>query len=113
MKLILVFFTVSIFLLEGCTSVSEANSSPNAVYLDPGPCCSNMELTGDEIFSDVVGYSETILSAINLENFDDLNLVNGDSIFIEFDFSEEFISCSDVCNRFNGIPIELTSVEKI
>jgi len=103
---LLLVFTITLLLVTSC-NLFQSEELANAVYLEPGPCCSNMELIGDAVFSDVVGYSETILFAVNFEETL-LDLVDGDSLYIEFDFSDEEVPCTVICNRENAIPIELT-----
>ena len=83
-------------------------------FLQPGPCCSNMQLINQEaVFSELVGYSETILAAININDFNALGIEDGDFLKIEYIFSAEIFPCDIICNRHHGIPIEVISIQKI
>ena len=96
-----------------CQDDTNKKINYEVVFLDPGPCCSNMEIVNLEpIYSEIAGYSETILAAVNLTDFSNLELEDGDLLTIEFDFSAELFPCEIICNRYSGIPIKLTSVKK-
>ena len=86
----------------------------NVVFLDPGPCCSNMEtIDGMPIFGDIFGYSESILAANNVDDFRDIGFEHGDSLSVSFEFTQQSFPCAIICNRQNGIPIELRSIEHL
>ena len=113
MRICLLFMVFSMFTFYSCNDDSDHIMDPNVIFLDPGPCCSNMELiNGEPIYSLLAGYSETILAAINIDDFSNLGIEDKDSLYIEFEFSAEEFPCEIICNRQHGIPIKLTSVEK-
>ena len=98
--------------LLSCNKMDNEEQFVTVKYLDPGPCCSNMELINqEEIYSELVGYSETILAATNIIEFWALDLQNGDLLSIQFDFTTERNPCNIDCNRHHGIPIELIAVK--
>lgn len=97
--------------LFACKQESSEIEMARVVFLDPGPCCSNLETIGQElIFSELVGYSESILAATNINEFSSIEFQNGDSLSIQFEFSDQLIPCAFICNRHHGIPIKLISV---
>jgi len=101
-----------VFSFIGCQDESELNITVH--YLDPGPCCSNMELINQEpIYSDLAGYSETLLAAVNINEFTDLALEDGDLLKIQFVFTNEQLPCNIICNRQHGIPIKILYAEEI
>lgn len=111
MKISIICFLI-FFSFVGCQDESELNVTVQ--YLDPGPCCSNMELINqDPVYSDLVGYSETLLAAVNIDEFRDLVLKDGDLLKIQFVFTNDQLPCDFICNRQNGIPIKILYVEKI
>jgi hypothetical protein len=111
MRISIICFLI-FFSFIGCQDESELNITVQ--YLDPGPCCSNMELINQEpIYSDLVGYSETLLAAVNINELTDLVLEDGDLLKIQFVFTNEQLPCNIICNRQHGIPINILSAEKI
>ena len=111
MRIQLIIMALTMFFFTSCDSKNKM--SANVIFLDPGPCCSNMEIINDEpIYSDLAGYSETILAAININDFANLELKDKDALRIEFEFTLELLPCEIICNRAHGIPINLISVEK-
>lgn len=119
MKNFVLLFLGSVFSFISCqqehTNESNKNISATVQFLNPGPCCSNMELINQEsVFSDLVGYSETILAAVNMDDFSDLGINNNDFLEIQYNFSsDEFLPCNFTCNRQNGIPIKVISIQKL
>ena len=110
MKYSITFICICL-LFFSCDSENESEPT-NAIYWE-GACCSNIELLdGEKVFSDIVGYSESILAAVNIQEFEDLNLTQGDSLFIDYVFSDGGIICKSICDNYNGIPIELKSIVK-
>ena len=106
-------FILSCLTFICCDSTNESLKLPNAVYWNPGSCCSNIELLNGEVeSSDTGNFSVSILAAVNIKDFDDLNLNHGDSLFIDYIKSEETYPCAIICNAHNGIPVELISIEQ-
>lgn len=119
MKYSNLLFLVSFFLLFSCDKkdITDSNSvNDSTVYfLQPeGPCCSNIQIINQEpVFSHLAGYSESILFAVNMEDFSSLEISPNDSLKIQYLFSSADVSCKVICDRHNGIPIELLSIEKL
>jgi len=102
--------------LLSCQQKDDPSTSLEAevVYLSPSVCCANVEISsGTPIFGELVGYEESILGAVNIDDFLTSDIMAGDHLKIKFTFTEEFLPCNVICNRHNGIPIKLSSLEKI
>ena len=77
-------------------------------------CCGNMLILEKlEISSPCETYKDSLLRAVNLDAFNIAESYQfGDNLSIEFKLTENCeASCEITCNRMNGIPIELISVE--
>lgn len=112
MKHIFKILLLSLLFFSYCSDENRDEENFNAIYLSPGPCCSNIELLDSTmVYSPLVGYEEFILNAINISEFNK-DLQDGDSITIKYSFSADNNSCFIICNRHLGIPIELISLEK-
>jgi hypothetical protein len=77
-------------------------------------CCGNLMTLGNQIVSSTCEtYQDSLLRAINLDEFGIAqNNQFGDILTIEYQLTEACeASCELTCNRMNGIPIKLFSVE--
>ena len=86
------------------------------MVLADGTCCSNLHvLDGSTVFSPLENREDDFLAGVNMESFiQDLNLNVGDELRITFEFTETlFPNCVIICNRHNGLRIEVLSVEKL
>lgn len=114
MKLSVYFLVAMLVSFASCQKSAENIEEAKVVFLEDGPCCSNMEtFNGEMIHSDLLNYSESILDAFNISNFDELELERDDVLLIQFTFSDAFSACPFICNRHHGIPISVVSVKKL
>ena len=120
MKTISVFFKIAFlfFLCASCeddaqNDVAHGLSLVEVQYVEQ-TCCGNMIITNNtEIVSNCVAYQDSLLMAINLEDFNiPQNYQFGDILTIEFNLMPEVCeaNCDITCNRYNGIPVEITNV---
>lgn len=77
------------------------------------PCCGNLEtLDGEMIDSEFHGYENDLLAAVNIADFASENIQLGDELVIEFAYSNLDFPCSSICNKMEGLRIEITSLER-
>jgi hypothetical protein len=89
------------------------NQKVNVRYIEQ-ICCGNLVILENvELSSSCETYKDSLLRAVNLDAFSIAqNYQFGDKLSIEFRLTENCeASCEITCNRMNGIPIELVSVE--
>ena len=112
---IILLSAIILFTCTGCSD-KETAISPDKIdvrYIEQ-ICCGNM-MTLDNFLlnSNCKLYQDSLLRAINIDDFEiPTNNQFGDIITIEFRLVEACeASCEITCNRFNGIPIEIIKVE--
>ena len=77
-------------------------------------CCGNLVIVGQqEIVSPCPTYQDSLLSAINLDDFDIPGRFQfGDTFSMEYQLTTDCeASCEITCNRHNGIPVRILAVE--
>ncbi|MEZ4847696.1 MAG: hypothetical protein R3B93_03535 [Bacteroidia bacterium] len=70
-------------------------------------CCSNMQLLDDvKIQSQDGGYENDLLAAVNFEEFAG-EVSFGDTLTVDFTYSDEDFYCQMICNRHSGIKVKI------
>lgn len=93
----------------------QAILASKVIFLGEEVCCSNFEVKGIEpIYSDLAGHSHNLLMAVNIEAYiQALDLKPGDSVSVNFVFTEKPYECRVICNRLDGFRIELMAAKKL
>jgi len=119
-------FCLAVFFISFLTNCSKSNQSIdrdittqflNVIYSEGTHCCRNLRAI--ESF-DLPANCEgpfPILFATNIDDFSDLNLSSGDTLFIEFNFGDDCeaataaYNCITYCDIRHGVPIEILAIE--
>ena len=115
-KFIDLFFVIVLFISFGSCNTKETLAKPDKIdmrYIEQ-ICCGNlMTLNNFMLSGPCESYKDSLLRAINLDEFDiPQNYQFGDILSIEYKLTEDCeASCEITCNRMNGIPIEIISVK--
>lgn len=85
------------------------------IYFEPESCCSNMSIkSGESIFSELAGYSSNLLEAVDFDPYLTVLDINPeDSLLINFYFTDNEFSCTGICNRLDGLRIEVIAAKKL
>jgi len=108
------FISAIVFLCASCKHEdSEKNPDKIQVRYIEQICCGNMMATDNfQIQSECELYQDSLLRAINIDAFEiPQNYQFGDILSIEFKLTKHCeASCDIICNRYNGIPIEIIAI---
>ena len=113
-------FLFLITLLIACQKSSEPNPDLTFRYIED-LCCGNlMMMNGETIEHPSGNWVDSLLYGVNLEEYiNSQNLDFGDELIIEFEVLPDplpdgiQIDCEIICDRHSGIPIEISSLEKL
>ncbi len=111
------FYLVSLLILTivSCSvepDLSSINES-KVTYLGEEICCANFQINHEEIASRGGGYHNDMLMAVNVDVYiDALDIQAGDSLTINYIFTEKEYQCMTICNRPDGLKIELMAAKK-
>lgn len=117
-KLIGIFiFATAVLFLGACDKNKEDSGSQQdnieVRYIEQ-ICCGNMMTTENHLVaSPCEFYEDSLLRAVNIDEFAIAqNYQFGDLLTIKFELTEACeASCELTCNRMNGVPIKILSVE--
>jgi hypothetical protein len=115
MKKITILTTIILTLIMTSCNDDDSQNETNKIEVKfiEQICCGNlMTLNNVLVNSSNEGYKDSLLAPINFNKFAVFPSVQiGDIVTIEYELAENYIECEIMCNRHNGIPIKLITVE--